>query len=105
VSYFQEDAMETYIILANYTKQGIKNIKDSPGRIEEARKAVEAAGGKWLSWYLTMGRYDLVIIAEAPNAEAVATLMLATGSLGNVTTETLRAFSEDEFKGIVANLP
>ena len=97
--------METYIILANYTKQGIEDIKNSPGRIDEARKAVEAAGGKWLNWYLTMGRYDLVVIAEAPSAAAVATLMLATGSLGNVTTETLRAFSEDEFKGIVANLP
>ena len=97
--------METYIILANYTKQGIKNIKDSPGRIEEARKAVEDAGGKWLGWYLTMGRYDFVVMAQAPNAEAVAALMLATGAQGNVSTETLRAFPEDEFKGIVANLP
>lgn len=97
--------METYIILAKYSEQGIKNIKASPARIEEARKAVEAAGGKWLGWYLTMGRYDFVVMAQAPNAEAVAALMLATGSQGNVTTETLRAFSEDEFKGIVANLP
>jgi uncharacterized protein with GYD domain len=97
--------METYIILAKYTAQGIKNIKDSPARIEEARKATEAAGGKWLGWYLTMGRYDFVVMAEAPNAEAVAALMLAIGSQGNVSTETLRAFTEEEFKGIVANLP
>ena len=97
--------METYIVLANYTEQGIKNIKDSPGRIEDAKKAIEDAGGKWVGWYLTMGRYDVVVIAEAPSAEAVATLMLASGSLGNVRTETLRAFSEDEFKNIVANLP
>ena len=97
--------METYIVLANYTEQGIKNIKDSPARIVEARKAVEAAGGKWLGWYLTMGRYDFVVIAQAPNAEAVAALMLAIGSQGSVSTETLRAFTEEEFKGIVANLP
>ncbi len=97
--------METYIILAKYTEQGIKNIKDSPARIEEARKATEAAGGKWLGWYLTMGRYDFVVMAQAPNAEAVAALMLAIGSQGNVITETLRAFTEEEFKGIAANLP
>ncbi len=97
--------METYIILANFTEQGIKNIKDSPARIEEAKKATEAAGGKWLGWYLTMGRYDFVVMAQAPKAEAVAALMLAFGSQGNVSTETLRAFTEEEFKGIVANLP
>lgn len=97
--------METYIILSKYTAQGIKNIKESPARIEEARKATEAAGGKWLGWYLTMGRYDFVVMAEAPNAEAVAALMLAIGSQGNVITETLRAFTEEEFKGIAANLP
>ena len=97
--------METYIILAKYTAQGIKNIKDSPARIEEARKAVEAVGGKWLGFYLTMGRYDFVVMAQAPNAEAVAGLMLAFGSQGNISTETLRAFTEEEFKGIVANLP
>ena len=96
--------METYIILVKFTEKGIKNINTSPTRIEEARKATEAAGGNWLGWYLTMGRYDVVVIAEAPNAETVATLMLAIGSMGNVTTETLRAFTEDEFKGIIANL-
>ena len=97
--------METYIILAKMTEQGIKDIKNSPAGIEAARKATEAAGGRWLGWYLTMGRYDVVVIVEAPNVEAVATNMLAIGSLGNVSTETLRAFTEEEFKGIVANLP
>ena len=55
--------------------------------------------------YLTLGRYDIVIISEAPSDDVIARLTLATGSLGNVTTETLRAFTEDEFRKLVASLP
>ncbi len=97
--------METYILLAKYTQQGIKNIKDSPARIDAARTALEQAGGRWLGWYLTMGRYDIVVVAEAPSSEVVAQLALGTGMLGNVTTETLRAFTENEFKQILAGMP
>ncbi len=96
--------METYIVLANYTEKGIANIKESPARIQAAREAVERMGGRWLGWYLTMGRYDIVLIAEAPNSEAVASLALATGMLGNIRTETLRAFTEEEFKEILAGM-
>ena len=97
--------METYIILGKFTEKGAANIKESPARIEAARKAVEAAGGKFLAWYLTMGQYDFVLISEAPNATAVAANLFATGSLGNVSTQTMRAFTEAEFKGLVASLP
>ena len=97
--------METYIVLGSFTQQGIAAIKESPDRINAAKQAVEKAGGKWIAWYLTMGRYDMVVIAEAPNAQTVATIMLAIGALGNVRTETLRAFSAEEFKGIAASLP
>jgi uncharacterized protein with GYD domain len=97
--------MEAYIILGNFTGQGIAKIKDSPSRIEAARKAMEAAGGKMVAWYLTMGRYDFVVISQAPNAKAAAAVLLATGAQGNVRTETLQALSEAEFKDVVASLP
>ncbi len=97
--------METYIILGSFTQQGVNKIKESPARIEAARKATEAAGGKFLAWYLTMGRYDFVAITEAPNGKVVATVLLAIGAQGNVRTETLRALTEAEFKEVVAGLP
>jgi uncharacterized protein with GYD domain len=58
-----------------------------------------------VGWYLTMGRYDVVFIIQVPDSKIAATLLLALGSQGNVQTETLRAFSEEEFRGIVAGLP
>ena len=97
--------METYIILGNYTGQGIAKIKDSPSRIEAARKAMEAAGGKLVAWYLTMGRFDFVLITQAPNVNVAASLLLAIGAQGNVRTETLHALTEAEFKDVVAGLP
>ena len=97
--------METYIILGNFTQEGASKIKESPARIEAARKAVEAAGGKFLSWYLTMGRYDFVVITQAPNVKAAASVLLAVGGLGNVRTETMHALTEEEFKELVASMP
>ncbi len=97
--------METYIILGNFTQEGANKIKESPVRIEAARKAVEAAGGKFLSWHLTMGRYDFVVVTEAPDAKAAASILLAIGGLGNVRTETMRALTEEEFKEVVASMP
>lgn len=97
--------MATFITLARYTQQGISKIKDSPNRVDAYRKAVQSAGGSLKNFYLTLGRYDIVVITDAPSDEAVARLTLATGSLGNITTETLRAFTEDEFRKIVASLP
>ena len=97
--------METYVILGNYTQKGAGGIKESPARIQAVHKAVEAAGGKWLGWYLTMGQYDMVLIVQAPNAQVAAGLLLTIGSQGNVSTQTLRAFTEEEFKGVVASLP
>ncbi len=97
--------METYFILCNYTQQGIENIKESPQRIDAAKKATEAAGGKWNGWWLTMGEYDFIVMAEAPNAQTVATLILAIGAQGNVRTKTMRAFTQDEFEAMAANMP
>ena len=97
--------MAHYIILLNYTEQGIKNIKDSPQRVGAARKAIEAAGGKIHSFYLTMGEYDMVAITEAPDDETFATIMLAIGSQGNVRSTTLRAFDEQQMASIIGNIP
>jgi uncharacterized protein with GYD domain len=97
--------MATFITLARYTQQGISKIKDSPSRVDAFRNAAQKAGGSVKGFYLTMGRYDIVLITEAPTDEAIAKLTLATASLGNVTTETLRAFTEDEFRKLVASLP
>ncbi len=97
--------METFIILGNYTREGATHMKDAPQRIEEVRKAIEAAGGKLIAWYLTMGQYDSVAIAQGPDAATAARLLLAVGAQGNLRTETLRAFTEAEFKDLVAGLP
>ncbi len=101
----EEETVETYIILGKWTQQGIGKVKEGPARIEAARKATEAAGGKMLAWYLTLGRYDFVVISEAPSVKAVAAVLLATGAQGNVSTETLHALTEAEFKGVVSALP
>jgi uncharacterized protein with GYD domain len=96
--------MGHYITLIRYTQQGAAKIKESPKRLDAAKKAAEAAGGKIHAWYLTMGKYDAVIISEFPNDEASAKFMLSTGSMGNVTTQTLKAFTETEYRKLVAAL-
>lgn len=97
--------MPTYITLIRYTQKGIENIRESPKRLDNARKAFEAAGAKFKDFYLTMGRYDAVTVVEAPSDEVVAKLILQTAALGNVQTETLRAYTESEFRKLIAELP
>ena len=95
----------TYVTLYKYTDQGIRNIKESPSRVEQARKGIEKAGGKLVSIYLTMGQYDLVAVTQWSSEEAAAAFQLGIGAMGNVSSETLRAFDEGEFKKIVAAIP
>lgn len=97
--------MPTYISLIQFTGQGIENIKESPARLDAAKTALKDAGGKFVGFYLTMGRYDAVIITEGPDDETVAKILLSTGAQGNVRTETLRAFPEDEYRRLIADLP
>jgi len=96
--------MPQFISLVRYTAQGMGKVKDSPNRLDAAKKAAEKAGGKIHAWYLTMGKYDAVLISEFPNDEACAKVMLALGSLGNVSTQTLRAFTEAEYRKIIGDL-
>jgi uncharacterized protein with GYD domain len=97
--------MPRYVTLIRYTQQGIETFKDLEGRLEETRRVGEASGARLVDFYLTMGQYDAVIVSEAPDDETIAKLALAAGGRGNVRTETLRAFTEDEAKRIAAELP
>jgi len=97
--------MPTYISLIRFTQKGMETIKDGPKRVEAAKQQFRAAGGELKAFYLVTGQYDAVAISELPNDEAAARLALGTGSMGNVRTETLRAFSEDEYRKIIAALP
>jgi len=96
--------MPTYIALLKYTQQGAAKLKDSPKRLDAGRKMFKKAGAEIKDTYLTMGRYDLVCIIEAPDDETVARLLLQLGSQGNVQTETLKAFNEDQFRKIAASV-
>jgi uncharacterized protein with GYD domain len=80
-------------------------IKDSPNRFSSFKASVEKAGGKLIGGYFTLGEYDVVIIIEAPNDEAVMSLMLKLGSAGNARTKTLKAFTAEEGMKIIKDLP
>ncbi len=96
--------MATFISLISYTQQGMAAIKDSPKRLDQAREAFEGMGVSIKEVYLTMGPHDLVMVAEAPDAETLAKAILMTGSQGNVSTLTMPAFDEDSFREIVGSL-
>ena len=96
--------MATYVSLVRYTEQGIRSVKESPARLDAAKKLFQAAGGELKQFFLAMGKYDIVIIAEAPDDETVARITLSLGALGNVRTETLRLFTEGEFRKIVGSI-
>jgi uncharacterized protein with GYD domain len=97
--------MPRSVCLMKLTDQGIKNIKDAPQRIEKGIKAYEAMGGKVIDFYIVQGEYDYVAITEAPNEEVAMGFLLSLGSLGNVRTTTLRAFTREEFAAVVKRLP
>ncbi|MBA7668839.1 Glutamine synthetase and cystathionine beta-lyase binding protein [subsurface metagenome] len=97
--------MATYIMLMRYTQQGIEKIKEGPSRLDASKKIFESMGAKVKDFYLVMGQYDTVAVIEAPDDETISKLALGVGSKGAVRTETLRAYTEDEFRKIVAGLP
>lgn len=96
--------MATFITLANFTDQGIRTVKDSPGRFQAFKAMAEPLGIQVKAVYWTVGSYDLVLIVEGPE-EAAVSLLLKTGSLGNVRTQTLRGFSEQEMSRLIGNMP
>ncbi|HVB01898.1 MAG TPA: GYD domain-containing protein [Acidimicrobiales bacterium] len=96
--------MVTYIMLAKFTEQGIKTVKESSKRRAAARDIAKSMGGSIQEIYLTMGPYDIVAIAEAPDDEAAAKLMLQIGMQGNLSTQTLRAFDESATDALLLTL-
>ena len=96
--------MATYITLINYTDQGVRNAKDAPQRIDAAKAMIESMGGRFIAYYLTLGQFDTVIIAEAPDDETVAKYVMKVAGAGNITTTTMRAFDEAEATRIFQSL-
>ncbi len=97
--------MTTFVMLGNYTPQGMDKIRGAPARIDTAREVMHALGARLVCWYVLMGQYDFLSIVEAPSEEVMARLALAIGAHGNIRTQTVRAFTEDEFRDLVTNLP
>jgi uncharacterized protein with GYD domain len=96
--------MATYILLATYTEQGVKGIKDTVKRTETVRENARKAGLAMKESYWTLGAFDVVAVFEAPDDETMTAFALSVARLGNVRTQTLRAFSPKEMDGILAKL-
>ena len=96
--------MATYVSLLSFTEQGLKNIRESPGRLDAAKKAFQGAGGELKQWYLAFGKYDAIVVSELPNDEAAAKLALTLGAQGNVRTQTTRVFTESEYRKLIQSL-
>ena len=96
--------MATYVVLANYTDQGIRNVKDTIKRVDAFKASAKKAGVTVKDFYWTLGQHDCVLVMEAPDEESAMTLGLSVGSLGNVRTQTLRAFSAEEIGRILSKM-
>lgn len=96
--------MTTYVLLINWTEQGVRSVKDSPKRLDAAKKALADMGGSFKSIFMTMGIHDLVAIYEAPDDAVAARFTLVLGQMGNVRTTTLKAFPEQAYREIINSL-
>jgi uncharacterized protein with GYD domain len=96
--------MSLYVILWNYTNEGIKNVKESPKRADAFKSKLENAGGKLIDTYYTFGKYDGVSIVDAPTDETLMSCLLSVESQGKARSVTLKAFSYDEATKIIQNI-
>jgi len=96
--------MPQYIMLWNWTDQGIRNVKDSPKRVEAYKQTVEKNKGRLLSFFYTIGQYDGAAILEAPDDEALMRIALGLGNSGNVRTTTLKALTSAEGAKVISQL-
>jgi uncharacterized protein with GYD domain len=96
--------MPTYIMLANWTDQGAQKVRESPRRLETAKRALSDMGGEFKAFYMTLGEYDLVAVYEAPDDAVAARFSMLLGALGSVRTQTLKAFPEAAYREIIASL-
>jgi uncharacterized protein with GYD domain len=93
-----------YVCLARWTKEGVEKIKDSPSRLDAAKKTFQSAGVKVTSFFMLMGQYDMALIVDAPDDATLARISLTLASKGGVRTETLRAFTEEEYRKIISGI-
>ena len=96
--------MPTYIAMLKWTSQGLQDIKQSPSRLDAARKGFEAVGVRMKDFYMVTGQHDMIAILEAPDDAALAKAILGAASQGRVTSETCRAFTESEYRHIISGL-
>lgn len=96
--------MTTYIMLLNWTDQGVKTVRDSPKRLDAARKQLADMGGSFREFFLTMGEYDMVAVCEAPDDAVAARFALQLGASGNIRSRTLKAFPENAYREVIASL-
>ncbi|PMS37519.1 uncharacterized protein with GYD domain [Trinickia symbiotica] len=97
--------MATYIVLAQFTDQGIRNIKNSPQRASQVAEMAKGFGCEMKEVFWTLGQYDIVAVIEAPDDESFTTFGLAMSSAGNVRTQSLRAFTKNELASMIGKLP
>jgi uncharacterized protein with GYD domain len=97
-------AMTTYVMLANWTEQGIQKVKDSPSRLDAAKQALKDMSGEFKFFFLTMGDFDIVAIYEAPDDAVAARFTMQLGMQGNIRTRTLKAFPETAYREIIKSL-
>jgi uncharacterized protein with GYD domain len=97
--------MSTYIMLVNFTNEGMKTVKETGNRIEGANKTIASMGGKVIGVYGTMGQYDVVRIVEMPDDDSMAALLLRLGSGGLMRTTTLKAWPINDFVKIIGKIP
>lgn len=96
--------MATYIVLANFTEQGIRNVKDSPNRAQAFKDMAQKAGVTVKDIYWTLGQYDIVAVLDAQDDMAATALGLSVGAMGNVRTQTLRAFTASDMQTILGKM-
>jgi uncharacterized protein with GYD domain len=96
--------MPTYVVLMNWTDQGVKTARDTVQRSEQAEAQAERHGARIEQVYWTVGPYDIVVILEAPDDESATALLLELGTAGNLRTTTLRAYDREEMSGIIRRL-
>lgn len=96
--------MATYVVLTNFTDQGVRNAKETTKRADAVREMAKKFGVTVKEFYWTLGSFDVVGIFDAPDDASMTAFGLAIGAGGNVRTQTLRAFSKDEMNGILSKL-
>ncbi len=96
--------MSTYIVLGQFTDQGIRGVKDTGKRADALKEMAKKVGATVKEVYWTLGQYDVVTVIDAPDDASITGLLLSVGALGNVRTQALRAFSRDEMGAIIRKM-